>query len=129
MSAVTPSILIVEDDANVSALLAFAFGREGFEPTVLRDGRSAVEHVANSAPADVVVLDVMLPCRDGYAIAAAIRSDPRWSRVPIVVLSGQSADHEQERARAAGATAFFSKPFRPLALVESVRSLLRMAAA
>lgn len=118
------SILIVEDDENVSELLAFAFRRDGFEATVLRDGRAAVEHVRSSAPPAAVVLDLMLPCRDGFAVASAIRADPRWRDVPIVILSARAADTEHERARAAGANAIWTKPFRPRALVEGVRTLL-----
>jgi len=113
-------ILIVEDEENISELLAFAFRRAGFEPTVVADGRAAVEHVLTHEPPDAVVLDLMLPCRDGYAVASAIRTDERWRAVPILVLSARAAEAEVERARAAGANGYLSKPFSPRAVVERV---------
>jgi chemosensory pili system protein ChpA (sensor histidine kinase/response regulator) len=124
-----PSILIVDDDDTVAKLLAFAFRREGWDPTTIRDGRSAVEHVAISSPADAVVLDVMLPCRDGYAVASAMRSDPRWTGVPIVMLSGRIVEDEEDRARTLDVDAFFQKPFRALSLVAAVKKLSARAAA
>jgi DNA-binding response OmpR family regulator len=125
-----PSILIVEDDENVSELLAFAFRREGFDATVIGDGRSAVEHIAVSSPADAVVLDVMLPCCDGYTVASAIRVNASWSAVPIVMLSGRIVEDEEGRARSLQVNAFFQKPFRLLSLVEAVKKLsARVAAA
>lgn len=119
----------MEDDETVAALLAFTFRRGGFEPIVIRDGRAAAAHVAAHAPADAVLLDVMLPCRDGYAVAAAIRQDPRWSAVPIIMLSGHAAAQHQENARALNIDAFFEKPFRPLTLLRSVHDVLLRAAA
>lgn len=119
----------MEDDETVAALLAFTFRRAGFEPTVIPDGRAAAAHVAAHPPADAVLLDVMLPCRDGYAVAASIRQDPRWSAVPIIMLSGHAATEHEENARTLNIDAFFEKPFRPVALVRSVNDVLLRARA
>jgi len=124
-----PSLLIVEDDENVAQLLAFVFAREGFAPVVLRDGRAAHAHVAAEPPPVAVVLDVMLPYRDGFSVAAAMRADPRWRDVPIVMLTARSLGADVDRGIALGVAEYVLKPFHPRALVGCVRSLMRRASA
>jgi DNA-binding response OmpR family regulator len=124
---VSGSVLIVEDDETVAGLLEFALRRDGFATTVVRDGRAGIDHVRASGPADAVVLDLMLPCRDGFAVAAAIRASPGWAGVPILVVSARAGDADRERARAAGAAAFVAKPFHPRELVTRVRELVNGA--
>ena len=123
------SIVIVEDDENIGELLGFMFRRDGFDTVMLRDGRSAEEYVAAGEPAAAVLLDVMLPYRDGFAVAAAIRADPRWRDVPIVMLTGRSLAADVERGRAIGVTDYVLKPFRPPALLGRVKSLIEPARA
>lgn len=118
------SIVIVEDDENIGELLGFMFRREGFDPVLLWDGRAAEEHVAARDPAAAVLLDVMLPYRDGFAVAATIRADPRWRSVPIVMLTARSLGPDVERGRALGVSDYVVKPFRPPALVGRVKSLV-----
>ncbi len=124
-----PSILIVDDDENIAELLGAFFAHEGLEPVLLRDGRAAEEHVAAQPPAAAVVLDLMLPYRDGFAVAQAIRADVRWRDVPVVILSARSQPSDLERGRALGVSAYVTKPFHPRALVERVKRLLVSAAA
>jgi DNA-binding response OmpR family regulator len=117
-------VVIVEDDANIAELLGFVFRRGGFEPHVLSDGRAAERFVAAHPPAAAVVLDVMLPYRDGFEVAAAIRADGRWREVPIVMLSARALGADRERARELGVAEYVAKPFHPGAVLESVRALL-----
>lgn len=116
-------VLVVDDDVNVAGLVGAVLRREGFEPTVLRDGRSALDHVATHEPATAVVLDVMLPYIDGFAVAAAIRADARWRDVPVVMLTARSRPEDAERARSLGVRAYLVKPFHPQVLVAAVRGL------
>lgn len=120
-------ILIVEDDDNIAQLLGFMFSREGFEPLLFHDGRAAEEYVSTHQPAAAALLDIMLPYRDGFAVATAIRADSRWSSVPIVVLSAKSLEADVERGRRAGIQHWVSKPFHPGALVGQVKDLIRDA--
>jgi len=122
-------ILIVEDDENVAQLLAFLFDREGFSPVVLRDGRAAEDHVRNAPPPAAAVLDVMLPYRDGFAVAAAIRADPRWGNVPVVMLTARSLGADVDRGIALGVNEYVLKPFQPHALAARVKALVRGPAA
>ena len=122
-SAGTP-IVIVEDDENVALLLAFMLQREGYDPTLLRDGRAAEAYVATQSPPAAVVLDVMLPYRDGFAVAAAIRSDARWKSVPILMLTARSLGADVERARSLGVAEYVVKPFQPRLLVGRIQDLV-----
>jgi two-component system alkaline phosphatase synthesis response regulator PhoP len=119
-----PSILVVDDDQNVAELLGFMFSREGFAPRLVRDGRAAEEYVARNDPAAAVVLDIMLPYRDGFAVAEAIRADARWRHVPIVMLTARVLPEDVDRGRALGVDEYVTKPFRPQALVLRVKTLL-----
>jgi DNA-binding response OmpR family regulator len=123
-----PEILIVEDDENVAQLLAFLFDREGFSPVVLRDGRAAEGHVRASEPPVAAVLDVMLPYRDGFAVAAAIQADPRWRSVPVVMLTARSLGADVDRGIALGVSEYVLKPFQPHALAARVKALVDAAA-
>jgi DNA-binding response OmpR family regulator len=120
----SPSILIVEDDQNVAELLGFMFSREGFSPRLIRDGRAAEAYIAEHDPAAAVVLDLMLPYRDGFAVATAIRSDVRWKDVPIVMLTARMLHTDVDRGRALGISDYVAKPFHPRALVDRIKRLL-----
>lgn len=124
-----PEILIVEDDENVAQLLAFLFDREGFSPVLLRDGRAAEAHVRSSPPPAAALLDVMLPYRDGFAVAAAIRDEPRWRSVPVVMLTARSLGPDVDRGIALGVSEYVLKPFQPAALAGRVKALVRAAPA
>jgi DNA-binding response OmpR family regulator len=121
-------ITVIEDDENLSALLEVVLRREGFEPEVLRDGRAAVRRLEAGPRSDAVVVDQMLPYRDGLAVAAALRADPRWSAVPIVLLRSAAPSPWDARREARLVDASLSKPFDPGLLVASLRRLLRVAA-
>ena len=122
-------ILIVEDDENVAQLVAFVLRREGFDPLVLRDGRAAEAHVAAEPPAAAVLLDVMLPYRDGFEVAAAMRADPRWKGVPVVALTARTLPADLERARALGIAEVVPKPFHPRAVAARLRAVVDAASA
>ncbi len=118
-------ITVIEDDENVAGLLEFMLRADGFDPSVVRDGRAALQLVRDGTPPDGVVLDHGLPYRDGLAVASAMRADPRWSGVPILLLRA-SAPPDDRGARLVDAS--FAKPFDPRALLSRLRELLEAAA-
>jgi two-component system catabolic regulation response regulator CreB len=117
-------VTIIEDDENVAGLLAFLLGREGFDAEVLADGRAALEHVREHAPPSAVVLDQMLPYRDGMAVASAMRADRRWSGVPILFLRSAAPAGRDSPGDARLVDVSVSKPFDPRALVAHVKRLV-----
>jgi len=122
-------IVIVDDDETIAQLLGFMFRREGFAPVLLHDGRAAEEYVARSAAPAAVVLDAMLPYRDGFTVAGTIRSDARWRHVPIVMLTARTLGADVERGRQLGISDYLAKPFQPRALLDAVKRLLQARAA
>jgi DNA-binding response OmpR family regulator len=120
-------VTIVEDDENVAGLLVFLLQREGFAPEIVRDGRAALEYVASHGPPAAVVLDHMLPYRDGLAVASAMRADPRWGDVPILLLSAAQANLEPIPG-AGRVDACIEKPFDPSALVARLKRLTQEGA-
>lgn len=116
-------ILIVDDDAFIRRPLEFILREEGYQPTTAGDaaeGQLAVE----AEPPDLIFLDVMMPGKDGLTWCAELKLDPRYSAIPIILLSARGQDHDRDQALALGATDFMTKPYSPHELKRRVRELL-----
>lgn len=123
------SILVVEDDDNIAELLQFMLGRDGHDVVVKADGAAAWEHLHTLAPPDLVLLDSMLPYRDGPSILRGLRAIPAWSLVPVVMLTARTLEQDIVDALDAGANDYVMKPFQPHELMARVRRLLGAKAA
>ena len=117
------SVLIVDDEPNIVLSLEFLMRQAGYDVRVARDGDAALAAVAESVP-DLVLLDVMMPGRDGYEVCQSIRANPACARTRIAMLTARSRDVEREKGIALGADAYVTKPFSTRALVERVREML-----
>lgn len=120
-----PTVLVVDDNEHVAFLLGYMLAREGFETVTLRDGRAAAHYIAESPPADAVLLDLMLPYLDGFEILSIMRAHPAWKAVPVIVLSARSDEADVVRALDSGASDFVRKPYRPLELMARLRRAIR----
>ena len=116
-----PTALIVEDNEHVIYLLEFMLEREGFRVTSCADGREAADFIAASKPVDVVLLDLVLPYRDGFEILSQIRGDKKWRDVPVVVLSARTMERDVVRGLEAGANDYVGKPYNPRELLARVK--------
>jgi two-component system alkaline phosphatase synthesis response regulator PhoP len=105
-----PLILLVDDEPSIRETVAYILEMEGFRVATAQDGDEAVEQVRRLQP-PVVLLDVMLPRRDGFEVCRAIKSDPELSGTAIVMLTACGQRSDKERARAAGADYYLTKPF------------------
>lgn len=112
-------VLVVDDDPLVRNLLAAVLHDANFDLDEAVDGRDALR-IASIRPPDVVVLDLMMPGLDGFEVCRAMRSDDAFADTRIVILTAKSTPGAQEDAFRAGADAFFTKPFSPLDLIETV---------
>jgi DNA-binding response OmpR family regulator len=122
----SPHALVVDDDQAISSLLEFIFQRQGYAVEVLHDGLKADEHISSDhAPPDVVILDIMLPRVDGFALLRKIRLKPSWKEVPVLMLSALGDEQTIVRALDAGANDYVQKPFKPEELKARVRRLIR----
>lgn len=119
----THKILIVDDEPNIVISLEFLMQQAGFELAIARDGEQALAQMAAFEP-DLVLLDAMLPLRDGFEVCQKIRENSRWNRVKIVMLSAKGRDAEISKGLALGADAYITKPFSTRELIALVQRLL-----
>lgn len=103
-------ILVVEDDPAVSRMLDLTFSVEGFDTEVLSDGAAAVERL-DGEPADVVVLDVMMPHADGFSVLQELRSRPEWADTKVIVSTALRSDEDVWKGWSSGADYYLTKPF------------------
>lgn len=120
-------VLIADDDAVTRTLLSQCFKVEGFLVETVQDG---VEACASSAAGgfDAILVDLLLPRRDGYSVLLFLRSRELTQKTPVVVLSGESSDEHPGIARLLGAQAYIPKPFDPKKVVSTVLDLCPAAA-
>ncbi|BBO20634.1 MAG: response regulator [Burkholderiales bacterium] len=116
-------ILIVDDEPNIVVSLEFLMKREGFEVAVATDGEAALKSVEEKQP-DLVLLDIMLPKKNGFEVCQTIRANPDWQGVKIVMLTAKGRDTEVAKGTALGADAYMTKPFSTKDLIAQVRQIL-----
>ena len=119
-------ILIVDDEPNIVVSLEFLMKREGFDVAVATDGEAALKSVEEKRP-DLVLLDIMLPKKNGFEVCQAIRANPDWQAVKVVMLTAKGRDTEVAKGTALGADAYMTKPFSTKDLIVQVRQILDMA--
>ena len=122
-----PRILVVEDNAHAAYLLRVLLERAGFEVTVSPDGHDALARLKSMAPADLVILDLMLPYVSGYQVLIEARKDPGWQHVPIIVVTARTLEMDAVRALEGGANDFVRKPFQPDELIARVRRAIELS--
>jgi two-component system KDP operon response regulator KdpE len=119
-----PSVLIVEDDAQIRKFLRISLEANGFEVHETRRGQEGIDLCGTLAP-DVVILDLGLPDVDGHEVIRRIRE---WSAIPVIVLSARADEHEKVLALDSGANDYVTKPFSITELMARLRVMLRTAA-
>lgn len=125
MSSARQSILIVEDEPGIAGLLRDYLQGAGFDAHVEGDGAAAVARVRELSPA-LVLLDLMLPGKDGLAICREVR---QFSRVPIIMVTARVEEIDRLLGLEIGADDYICKPFSPREVVARVKAVLRRAAA
>ena len=118
-------VLVVEDAEDVSTLLDDLLRHEGFAVAIAHDGQEAVDYIASEPPADLAVLDIMLPYFDGFELIKKIRQSESWRAVPIVMLTAKAGPDDVARAKQLGANEYIPKPFQPRELIARLQGILR----
>ena len=121
MRAMKGRVLVVDDDTALAEMLGIVLRNEGFEPVFCADGDKAMAAFRDSKP-DLVLLDLMLPGKDGIDVCRQIRTE---SGVPIVMLTAKSDTVDIVVGLESGADDYIVKPFKPKELVARVRARLR----
>ena len=116
-------VLVVDDEPNIVMSLRFLMEREGFEVEVAPTGEAALRAL-DRGPADLVLLDVMMPELDGFEVCQRIRNNPAWSATRIIMLTAKGRDVERDKGLALGADDYVTKPFSTRELVARVKQML-----
>jgi CheY-like chemotaxis protein len=116
-------ILVVEDQDSIRRMIEALVGARGYAVTAVATGARAID-VATENPPDLVLLDLMLPGQfDGFAVCRRLRSEAVTAQIPIVIISALDDDQSRARATDAGASAYYTKPFSPIALLKEIERL------
>lgn len=113
-------ILAVDDSLTMRELLRGALGEAGFDVMLAEDGQDALERLPQANP-DLILTDLNMPRMDGFGLIDAVRKGVTSTRVPILVLTTESAASLKERAKSAGATGWITKPFDEKSLIAAIR--------
>ncbi len=116
-------ILIVDDEPNILLSLKFLLQQAGFEVYTAKDGQAALDAL-QSQVVDLMLLDVMLPNKSGYEVCQAVRANPAWSQVKIIMLTARGREIDREKGEALGADDYITKPFATRDVVARVQSML-----
>jgi len=121
-------ILIIEDEVDIAELISFNLTRAGYETLVCHDGTSGLQTGLKESP-DLIILDLMLPGRDGFSVLKELRRDNRTSDTPVIMLTAKAQTEDRIRGLEAGADDYLTKPFSPKELLLRVQSVLRRSEA
>lgn len=126
MESERQSVLVVEDEEDISELIRFNLEQEGFSVTTVADGEHALQVVQSTQP-DLVILDLMLPGIPGIEVCKRLRALPATARMPILMVTAKSAEADRVVGLEMGADDYVVKPFSVRELVARVRAVLRRA--
>lgn len=121
-------ILVVDDEPDVTDLVAYHLKAKGFHVETLNDATASISKARGYSP-DLVILDIMMPDLSGIQVCRILRADPKLARVPIVFLTAKAEPHDRIEGLESGADDYLSKPFSPKELVLRVESILRRVSA
>lgn len=123
-TAPTPRVLVVEDEPDIAALVAYQLTREGLRVETASSGTEALASIGREPP-DLVVLDRMLPGLSGDTVLEQLRGDPVTARLPVLLLTARREQEDRVSGLELGADDYLTKPFSPRELVLRVQAILR----
>jgi DNA-binding response OmpR family regulator len=113
METIKKKILIIEDDEHISKVYEIKFAKENVTTIVARDGEDGVAKIKSERP-DIILLDLMIPKKDGFGVLEDIKKIPEFAKIPVLVLSNLGQKSDQERAMSLGATEYLVKVDHPI---------------
>lgn len=118
----TARVLLAEDDPNIVESLSFVLGRAGFEVSAALDGDEVLRRLRQNPP-DVMVLDLMLPRRNGFEVLKVVKADPTLRSIAVIVLTAKGQPQDRRLVEQIGVEGFMTKPFSNTEVVDAVRRL------
>ncbi len=116
-------VLVVDDEVNITQILEFSIGSEGYEVLTASNGEEAVDKARREQP-DLIILDIMMPKIDGYETCRILKANPLTKNIPVVLLTAKGRDIDKRLGYEVGATDYIIKPFSPNKLIERIHELL-----
>lgn len=116
-------VLIMEDDQDLARMLRFWFERDGYAVQHVSDGAAAMDRLLDAEIPRLVVLDVLMPYRNGFEILSEMRRLDSWKEVPVIFLTSKNSDQDVLRGLQLGADDYLAKPFRPAELLARAKRL------
>ncbi len=116
-------ILVCDDEPYILMALTDAVEMEGYECVTAVNGREAVEKAKQELP-DLILLDIMMPYKDGYEVCAELKEDPKTRDIPVIMLTAKSQQVDIQRGKEVGADDYITKPFRPSTLRKKFNEVL-----
>ena len=123
MEAKRAKILIVDDSKNIRKLLSVILKNGKHAIIESGDGNEALEKARNERP-DLILLDVIIPGKDGITVCREIKADKRTKDIPVIVITSDTSHETRQKAISSGAAAFITKPFEPKDIREAVKKHL-----
>lgn len=119
-------ILLVDDEPDIVEFLQYNLQKEGFEVLVSYNGKEALREVEKCP--DLIILDIMMPGIDGYEVYNRIRSNEKFTSIPVIFLTAKSGETDEIKSLDIGASDYIQKPISPKKLIARVKSSLRKSA-
>ncbi len=116
-------VLVADDEPFIGRIIRMKLEEGPYRVDVVHDGRAALERLRSDEPLDLVLLDIMMPHASGLEVLEELRTLPHRSATPVIMLTAKGQQTDRERAAAAGATDFLTKPFSPKKLLERIDQL------
>ena len=116
-------ILVVDDEVNITQILEFSIGADGYEVITAANGEEAIDKARREQP-DLIILDIMMPRIDGYEACRILKANPLTKSIPVVLLTAKGRDIDKRLGYEVGATDDIVKPFSPAKLIDRIHELL-----
>ncbi|HEY4658768.1 MAG TPA: response regulator transcription factor [Gemmatimonadaceae bacterium] len=117
-------VLVADDEPHIGRIIQTKLEQGPFRVTIVSGGNEALAALAEYPDVSLVLLDLMMPGRSGLEVLAEMRANPRWSRVPCIILTAAGQDQRYEEAMRLGASDYMTKPFSPKRLYARVAELV-----
>ena len=116
-------ILVVDDEINITQILEFSIGAEGYEVLTALNGEDAVDRARRELP-DLIILDVMMPKIDGYEACRILKANPLTKNIPVILLTAKGREIDKKLGFEVGAADYIVKPFSPNKLIDRIHEVL-----
>jgi CheY-like chemotaxis protein len=120
-------VLVADDEPHIGRIIKMKLEQGPFRVTLAYDGREALDVLEREGDIGLVLLDLMMPHLTGLDVLAAMRADPRWKKLPCIILTAAGQEQQHQRALELGASEFLTKPFSPKKLYQRAAELAGFA--